>query len=146
MRKILYFSLVQSHMTNGILAWGFNTTNIFKSQKKAIRIITKSQYFAHTDPLFKNLGILKIEDLFKLNILKFYYQMKQHCLPFDISTRSEIHSYDTRNKRMLNTVKTRLKSTENCLRFELLKLINSTDPLVLDKVNLPIAYLVYLCM
>ena len=136
-------------MTNGILAWGFNTTYIFNLQKKAIRIITKSQYFTHTDPLFKNLGILKIEDLFKLNILKFYYQMKQHCLSsyfqaFAISTRSEIHSYDTRNKRMLNTVKTRLKSTENCLRFELPKLINSTDPLGLDKVKT--YYLAYLCM
>ena len=120
----MYFSLVQSHITNGILAWGFNTTDIFKLQKKAIRITTKSQYLAPTDPLFKNLGILRIKDLFKLNILKFYYQMKQHCLPtyfqaFDISLRSEIHSYDTRNKRMLNTVKTRLKSTENCHRFEL---------------------------
>ena len=40
-----------------------NRLNIL--QKKAIRIITKSRYNAHTSPLFKNLNILKLDDLYK---------------------------------------------------------------------------------
>ena len=70
--KILYDSLIQCHINYGILAWGFNTTNIFKLQKKSIRVITKVKYNAHTDPLFKNHDILKAQDIFKLNILKFF--------------------------------------------------------------------------
>ena len=34
--KILYFSLVQCHMTNGILAWGFNTTNILNYKTRQL--------------------------------------------------------------------------------------------------------------
>ena len=79
--KILYDSLIQCHINYGILSWGFNTTNIFKLQKKSIRVITKVKYNAHTDPLFKNHDILKAQDIFKLNILKFYYNYKHHELP-----------------------------------------------------------------
>jgi hypothetical protein len=137
--KILYFSLIQSHMINGILTWGFNTTKIFKLQKRAVRLITNNSYLSHSEPLFKSLNILKIDDLFYLTILKFYYNLKTHCLPhffhsFDTSKRSNLHNYNTRNKNLLNTVKTRLKSTDNCLRVVLPKVVNSTNSLILDKV------------
>ena len=82
--KTLYYSLVQSYMLSGILAWGHNTTKVFKLQKKAMRIITNSNYISHTDPIFKDLKILKIEDLYKINILKLYFQVKTpsfNCLP-----------------------------------------------------------------
>ena len=82
--KTLYYSLVQSYMLGGILAWGHNTSKVFKLQKKAMRIITNSNYISHTDPIFKDLKILKIEDLYKINILKLYFQVKTpslNCLP-----------------------------------------------------------------
>ena len=74
--KTLYDTMILSQLNYGILNWGFNVEKLYKLQKKAIRIITGSKYNAHTEPLFKSLGTLKVEDIFQLNILKFYYN---HC-------------------------------------------------------------------
>ena len=50
-------------------------------QKKAIRLITNSSYTAHTTPLFIELGLLKIQNMFKLKLLKFYYKLSSNLLP-----------------------------------------------------------------
>ena len=63
-----------SHITYGILVWGNHAARIAQLQKKVIRIITNSRYNAHTSPLFKSLNCLKFEDLYKLNVLKFYFK------------------------------------------------------------------------
>ena len=57
-----------------LLAWGFNCRRINSLQKKVIRIITVSKNNAHTESLIEKLSILNIEDMFKLNILKWYYK------------------------------------------------------------------------
>ena len=40
-------------------------------------MISCSKYNAHTEPLFKSLNLLKVEDIFKIKILKFYYKYLQ---------------------------------------------------------------------
>ena len=50
-------------------------------QKRAIRLITGSNYIAHTEPLFIQLGLLKVQDIFKLRLLKFYYKLCYGTLP-----------------------------------------------------------------
>ena len=50
-------------------------------QKRALRIITCSKYNAHTMPILKDLNLLKIEDIFKLHQLKFYYKLVNKQLP-----------------------------------------------------------------
>ena len=47
-----------------------------KLQKRAVRIITRSKYNSHTDPLFRKLNLLKAKDLFELNVLKLFYKYK----------------------------------------------------------------------
>ena len=106
--KTLYDSMVLSHLNCGILAWGFDLDRVFKLQKKAIRVITNSKYNAHTEPLFKTLKTLKVTDIFKLNVLKFYYKYKKNELPhflqtFELITRADIHKYNTRNRFSLDT-------------------------------------------
>ena len=53
----IYISLVQCYFNYGILAWGHQTNRLFNLQKRIIRIITCSNYIAHTSPLFLNLGL-----------------------------------------------------------------------------------------
>ena len=77
----LYFSMVQSQLQYGILAWGFDHSRLDKLQKRIIRIITQSKYKSHCDPLFKALEILKIKDLSELNCHKFLYNFKKGFLP-----------------------------------------------------------------
>ena len=79
--KTIYVSLVQSKMNYALLAWGYNCGRLKKLQKKAIRIITNSKYLHHTTPLFKKLNLLKLEDMFKVNMLKWYYRHHNKQLP-----------------------------------------------------------------
>ena len=58
----------------GIIVWGNHVKRIAQLQKKVISIITNSVYNAHTSPLLKSLNCSKFEDLYKLNVLKFYFE------------------------------------------------------------------------
>ena len=60
---------------------GVESNRIELLQKKAIRLITNSNYTAHSTPLFIKLGLLKIQDMFKLKLLKFYYKLSSNLLP-----------------------------------------------------------------
>ena len=76
--RTLYFSLMHSHITYGILLWGTTYQKYLHPleilQKKAIRIITRSPYNAHTAELFKRLNILKFHDLlYSMNIWRVLY-------------------------------------------------------------------------
>ena len=82
--KLIYFALIQPYLTYGILLWGFENKAIFKLQKKAVRIITKSHFLAHTDPIFKREKILKVEDIFNVSCLKLYFKFVNNQLPGNI--------------------------------------------------------------
>ena len=49
--------------------------------KKAIRAITPSKYNAHYEPIFKELNLLKIEDIYKIQHLNFFYKYVNNNLP-----------------------------------------------------------------
>ena len=73
--KTLYKSLVLSYINYGLLLWGVKVKNLEVTQKRTIRLITGSNYIAHTEPLFIQLGLLKVQDIFKLRLLNFYYKL-----------------------------------------------------------------------
>ncbi len=58
-KVLIYKSLIVSHINYGLLIWGFHCDKIAKLQK-AIRIISVSKYNDHTDPIFKQLHLLKV--------------------------------------------------------------------------------------
>ena len=61
---MIYYSLIHSHMTYGILLWGFkNISRLQHVQKKSLRIISNTHYFAHTAPICKRLNIVLLEDV-----------------------------------------------------------------------------------
>ena len=70
----LYNTLIQPYINYGIMVWGFKCGRIFKIQKRAIRIVNLSKDNAHTDPIFKQLNILKAEDILRIQQYKFYYK------------------------------------------------------------------------
>ena len=72
--RILYCSMVNSHLNYAILGWDFACSRLKKMQNRIIRIITCSKHNAHTSPLFKSLRILTLDDMLRLNTLKFYYK------------------------------------------------------------------------
>ena len=78
---LVYNSFILSSLDYRILVWGYNTDRLFKLQKRAVRVISKSKFNAHTNLLFQNLEILKIGDPHKLHVLKFYYKLIYKNIP-----------------------------------------------------------------
>jgi len=58
--KTAYYTLIQSHLTYGVQAWGNGNTvrNLQTLQKRAVRIINNKRYRSHTDPIFKSENVL----------------------------------------------------------------------------------------
>ena len=137
--KTLYNSLVLPHLTYGILAWGNNTSVLNKLQKKAIRIISNVGYRDHTEPQFKKLNILKLEDIYKTTLLKFYFNYCHKSLHsyfncLELTPRFEMHDYNVRSRKKLHITKVRTKMAESSIRYTLPRLINETATLILDKI------------
>ena len=65
-RKMLYYSLFDSHLNFGNLLWGCAKQKILRKvetlQKKCIRNVALKSFLAHTEPLFKELEILNFSD------------------------------------------------------------------------------------
>ena len=79
---LLYKSFILPYIHYALMASGYANSKIFILQKKNIPIITGSAYLAHTDPLFKRLNLLKIQDMFEIQQLKFYHNYVNKKLPF----------------------------------------------------------------
>jgi len=96
--RSLYFALIHSHLSYcptilNCLSKS-NLNKIEKIQKKAIRIITKSQYNAHTAPLFFENKILPLEKIIKQGKLLF-----MHSVYYDYAPNSFQHVWIKNNER-----------------------------------------------
>ena len=85
--KLLYFSMFFSVVNYCILIWGSapstTLTPLFLAQKKAIRIASHAEFLAHTDPLFKELNTLKLDDIFEYNLcILFFKILNLNHLPY----------------------------------------------------------------
>ena len=77
----IYNALILPHLNYGILIWGHKAHKLLKVQKRAVRAITCSNYNAHSEPLFKQLCLVKADDLFTLAKLKFYHKYVDNSVP-----------------------------------------------------------------
>ena len=87
--RILYFSLIYPYLFYCVSVWAStypsNLRRLITLQKHVIRIISRTAFDAHTDPLFKNLKILNLESIYKLQIGKFMYQYRSGLLPYSFN-------------------------------------------------------------
>ena len=69
-------------------------------QKKIVRILTNSDYLAHTKPLFKLTGILELNDLFIYNAQLLMYKTlilnRNYAMSFTILNSQTGHEHATR--------------------------------------------------
>ena len=137
--RMLYCSLVNSHLIYGILVWGYECHRLEKIQKRIIRIITVSKYNTHTEPLFKALDLLKLKDMLNLSTLKFYYRYLHDNLPayfylFQITTQGSHHHYNTRHSDQIHVDRTRTLYADKKVRIYLPKMVNSIPMPLLQKI------------
>ena len=135
--RLIYNSLILPFLQYSVLTWGYKTSRLSKLQKRAVRIISCSKYNAHTDPLFKTLNLLKLEDIFKSSALRLYYKFQHNMLPDFFANMfcpaSDHHSHDTRGKHGLYTPRVRTSGGRNCMRYFVPDILRKTPPCITDK-------------
>ena len=101
--KAIYYAIFESHLHYSSLFWAqnFNSTKrLFILQKKALRLMFFLRREAHTNPLFKDLNILKFDDKIALENSFFIHNSFKHRLPlpFDnlFQLSSNFHTHNTR--------------------------------------------------
>ena len=107
----LYYSLIYPHLLYAIQVWGSafdsNINKVTILQKKAIRMMTFNDGsfvndgpLAHTAPLFKELKILKLKDIYELRIIQFLYDSINGISPIQFKSwftlSANLHSHATR--------------------------------------------------
>ena len=82
---MLYNSVFHCHLLFAVQIWSCShsglVNDIFKMQKKAIRIVAGMSYNSHTEPLFKKLQVRPLPDLIKYTKIQFMHRFKQGFLP-----------------------------------------------------------------
>jgi len=108
--KSVYYAIAYPFLLYGIIVWGSSSNSLLSSihlqQKKIVRILSYNDTVinihgarAHSPPLFYQLKLLTIFDIFKLQISKFSYNSMNGLSPytmFRFTPAAEIHHHQTR--------------------------------------------------
>ena len=99
--KIMYHAHVHSILSYCNVIWA-NTypthlTRLVRIQKRIIRNIARADFLAHTEPLFKQLGLLDLEGIRKLSLALHYFQYRSDYQ----QALQPNHSYPTRHRDQL---------------------------------------------
>ena len=133
-RVNMYKALVMPYFNYCSAVWGsidkeLADKRLINLQKRVIRIVSRSSFDAHTNPIFVSLRILKFEDIIKLQIGKVMYLYKNGLLPVSFNDmfllNCDIHSYNTRNKNSFRLPYCRTNVRKFSLRFQGPKIFNS---------------------
>ena len=100
----LYYGIFSSHLSYGCQIWSQNNNphlnKIITLQKRAMRTIKFADFHAHSDPFFKELKVLKIQDFVKLQNCLFVHDFLNKKLPdcFEnyFQTLSDVHTKSTK--------------------------------------------------
>ena len=103
--RMLYNAMILPYLNYCNLVWGStyktNLQRIVILQKRVIRIVNKSYYNAHTEPIFKKLNLLKFQGIHLMHLGQFMFSFKNAILPrkFEniFTINNQIHCYNTRH-------------------------------------------------
>ena len=139
---LLYYNLVYSRIQYGLLTWGTATKQLKKIEvclNRIVRIATFSSIYTPINTMFKQLNILKISDIYRLELGKFMYQLYSDRLPAVFvqlfKKIKEIHSHNTRQTEKSTYFLLRVSKTigQQLLTFRGVKLWYSIDDTIKDR-------------
>ena len=142
--KTLYTTMIQPYLLYGIEAYYGTyqtlTNKLFILQKKSVRAINKLPYNEHTNLAFKNMGILKLKDLFTYQIATFMYKtiyMSQNPdLSNELLRNQDVHSYETRQRNKLILPRITKHRSKNSILYQGVSVWNSIPVNVHENVSL----------
>ena len=118
------------------LVWGSayksNLQRIVILQKRVIRIVDKSYYNAHTDPIFKKLNLLKFQNIHLLHLGQLMFSFKNYILPrkFEniFTTNNQTPNYNTRHATSFRLPLCRTNIRQLSVFYQGPKFFNSLSP------------------
>ena len=123
MLRSLYFSLIHPYILYCLPLYAATSethiTPLKLLQKRAIRIISGAGYLEHTEPLFFENKILKIQDQYKHSLACYVYKH-----PEILSNHQRNHNYQTRFRDQFLPPFERLCITQQSVIFNAIKLWN----------------------
>ena len=103
---LLYNALVLPYISYCCLVWGFTYPTYINKieilQKRVVRIIDNQHRLAHSDPIFKDLSILKIKDIARHQLITIMHNKLTENLPIEVNalfTLSNVPNIITRHSR-----------------------------------------------
>jgi len=140
----LYCTLILPYISYGILLWGATykifLDKIFKLQKRAMRIISNSHFRSHSAPIFKNLKVLNVYDMYKIELGVFMYKHFNDQLPQIFNTYFnkliDINDRYTRNKNDYQLMKHKTAMASRGVRSSGPRLWNTLSPKIKMSINL----------
>jgi hypothetical protein len=86
----LYYSFIYPHLHYCIEVWGkaadTHMSTLYKLQKRVIKKIKSAPFRAESDPIFKELGILKLNDIVQYKVITFMFKFIKGMLPTVFNT------------------------------------------------------------
>ena len=142
--SIMYNSLIFPNINYGILVWGHR---MFKLQKRAMRIITLSKYNAHTYPIYTELKFLKLDDIYKLQQLKFYFKLINKLLTeyfnhIPYTCNIEIHQSYTGGRNNMFIPRATHEFATKYTRHNIIQTVDNTPNIILER-KIYSAYMVF---
>ena len=129
----LYYALVYPYLCYCSITWTSTyptkLNRIYLLQKRFVRAVTKSNYLAHSAPLFSRLKVLDIYQINSFHVGKFMYKYQNRLLPSIFlelfQTSSQIHKYNTRSSSDLRPHKCRTNIMQFTVLFQGSKIWNA---------------------
>ena len=116
---MIYYSLIYSRIQYGIVTWGTANKTVLQELNvklnNIVRTITCSSKYCPVTGLYKLLNFLKLDDIYRLKLAKFMYQL--HHKKFKTALNdclvdiTNIHSHNTRTKQNLVYFKPRVQTS-----------------------------------
>jgi hypothetical protein len=119
--RVIYFSYFHFIMSYGIIFWWKSSisNNIFRLQKRVIRIITNSRSRDSCRRQFKKLQILPLQSQYifslLLSVINSNDMFEHNC---------EVHTINTRNRTNLHLPRCRLTAVQKCTYYSGIKVYN----------------------
>ena len=101
---MLYYSMIYPYLSYCNFVWASNYNSrlnrLIILHKRIVRIMTRSTYLEHTQPLFSRLGLLNLNQITTFQISVFMFKSLNNLLPHDFlkitQLNSDYHNYNTR--------------------------------------------------
>ena len=124
-KHLLYYAYIYSKIKYGIEVYGTaNATQIKKvqvKQNRALKVLFNKDFLTPTDPLHKELEVLKVKDINKLHTAKFVHMQQNSKTPnifknFFIANQT-VHQHNTRQNNNLHITQPNTNNGKRTMKY-----------------------------